>query len=130
MRPEPTHVILEKLYNHINIAFSKEVIEDVDAHARIIEGNIIRAIIKLENYIWAEKLVDHSVSHSHYKSWWDHFKDDKMPKWFIKRFPIKSTTITHHFAQYAKFPKFKWFSDREKEEFVIQETMEVIRDEI
>ena len=87
------------------------------------------AIVRFERSFWAEKLQDEEFYYSKYLSWWDHFKDINFPKWLKKRCPVRKQRISLRFKRWAKFPKFKWFSDRDKEEFVILETMEVIRDE-
>ena len=34
-------------------------------------------------------------SFEHYpKTWWEHFKKDHMPKWFLAKFPVKFITTT------------------------------------
>lgn len=42
-------------------------------------------------------------------SWWQHFKQDKMPRWFTNRYPVQYTTHrakrTATFKRYAEYPK-------------------------
>jgi len=46
-------------------------------------------------------------------SWWDDFKERRMPAWFVQRFPVQHRTIHRKrtrevsFRQYVKYPNFR-----------------------
>lgn len=68
---------------------------------------------RLSASILSDKIVDDEYKaryrYSVYASWWQHFKHDKMPKWFVKRYPVvkerKSGYVTVKFERYAEYPK-------------------------
>ena len=68
---------------------------------------------RLSVSILSDKIVDDTYKaryrYTVYASWWQHFKHDKMPKWFVKRYPVvkdrKSGYVTVKFERYAEYPK-------------------------
>lgn len=63
--------------------------------------------------VLSDKIADDSYEaryrYAVYASWWEHFKHDRMPTWFKKRFPVvvrqKSGYVTVKFTRYAEYPK-------------------------
>lgn len=56
----------------------------------------------------AEDIYKTSFSYKVPNSWWQHFKQDKAPRWFTKRYPVrydtKHQTRTVRFKRYATYP--------------------------
>jgi len=54
------------------------------------------------------------------KSWWQHFKQQYMPHWFCKRFPVQNDrkTIFLNIEVFAAFPKFPFAWQHEVIPFV------------
>lgn len=68
-----------------------------------------RMLMNIRTEIWAEVLGEetHEFKISYPSSWWQMFKKQYAPDWFIKRFPIETTTMKKEveFKKYAKYPK-------------------------
>lgn len=66
-------------------------------------------IARLTAYLYGERL-DHSVikTYTVYASWWDHFKDTKLPKWLRNKVMIQTITKSIQFDQQFKvlYPNF------------------------
>lgn len=70
-------------------------------------------VYKFSASLLSDKLVDDTYKKRYqyevYSSWWQHFKHDYMPKWFISRYPVKKTRksgyATIKFTRYAEYPK-------------------------
>lgn len=70
-------------------------------------------IERISMSILRDKIADDSYKaryrYSVYDSWWQHFKADVMPAWFVKRYPAKKTQksgyVTVSFTRYAEYPK-------------------------
>lgn len=67
---------------------------------------------QVTGYVLANKIADDTetvfAKSEHYFSWWQMFKNDKMPKWFTKRYPVRHYTqhqrIDVKFERYATYP--------------------------
>ncbi len=82
------HVTLIKRSFQSVMAISQLEIQyavNIEAHYDVMTRNLLT---RLNAYVWAEHLGQMNFP----SSWWQHFKRDKMPKWFVKRWPVKVTT--------------------------------------
>lgn len=73
-------------------------------------------LISVERSVWAEKIQNETaeveVSVDVPTSWWQHFKRDVFPVWLLRRFPVKTKTVskksTFTFRTVALLPEFKY----------------------
>ena len=63
--------------------------ETMNATVMMLIGTFIKQLQHSDHVIW-------SVSYP--TSWWQHFKQDVMPKWFVKRYPVKLKTETYEYV--------------------------------
>lgn len=89
--------------------------------------------------ILRDKIVDDSYKARYrykvYTSWWQHFKADYMPKWFVKRYPVQQTQksgyVTVKFTRYAEYPKANIALQKDRKFFEVQlGGTEVIKDTV
>jgi hypothetical protein len=86
--------------------------------------------------ILAQKIVDDTYTFNiGYKvpaSWWEHFKQDKMPSWFIKRYPVQYATGTAtkkvKFTRYATYPMANIVIPKHRNFIELLGTKEVLKD--
>lgn len=72
-----------------------------------------RMVYSLEAYVLAEEIDNRTKEVSFQvsipKSWWQHFKRDVTPRWFVNLFPVRFTVIKKTksvtFRKLATFPK-------------------------
>lgn len=86
-------VVLEKLEIGCQIEISKHLL---DARVEIVDYIAHYLAIEAHGYVWAER---ESVRHQEVKypaDWWQAWKECfrfRLPKWFLKRHPIKYTVV-------------------------------------
>lgn len=69
-------------------------------------------IARLEYMILSDKIVDDKyrfvTSFNYPATWWQHFKRDKMPKWYVEKYPVKMQTVSKvrnvKFKRHATYP--------------------------
>lgn len=88
---------------------------DIESHLDHITGDLVS---QLRARVMAEKIDAHTKTLSFYfafeipATWWDDFKDRRMPAWFTQRFPVRYRTVKYRrrrtvsFKKYAKYPNF------------------------
>ena len=108
------------------------ILEDISCKIKL--DDILREkIFELRRKVWAECLQTESktVTHEFFspRTWWQHFKKEKFPKWLLKKYPVDFEKEVQRkkvtFRRYAKFPSFNYKSDKRFEKFVIEEFMEI-----
>ena len=100
-------VLLEKLRVASMTAVNRLMLEDfsVDVMADILTDQLA---VRLEKEVLGETLgrQTYTITQYHPRSWWQMFKDEHMPSWFIRKFPIKLTPheTTIRWTDIATFP--------------------------
>ena len=85
-------------------------------------GNIHERLrLRLTAFVWAENLqkTEETVSIEVPADWWQHWKQDCAPAWFVKRWPVKMRKHerTAKFVVDAVFPNFTPHSERDAFEY-------------
>lgn len=68
-------------------------------------------IYKLETYVLSQKIASDKYQVSDVRfiktphSWWDMFKEEKMPTWFTERYPVKYKSIRVDFHKTIQFTR-------------------------
>ena len=62
---------------------------------------------RILHYVYQEDLGTYTHTLAMPASWWDHFKRDCMPEWFIERYPVKMIRSTVRLQGHAIFPEFR-----------------------
>jgi hypothetical protein len=71
-----------------NYNYSRMPKDQIGASVERLVGTFIRKLQHSDQIKW-------SVSYP--SSWWQHFKRDMMPKWFIKRYPVTLKTESYEY---------------------------------
>lgn len=128
-------ILMEKLKISVSIALGRSMLDEMQLSSSF--DCIIGAFVnKLQTYVTASKLADDKYScyfyHKEYTSWWQHFKQDVMPKWFVRKFPVKTKTIkskrTVKFTRYATYPMSNVILKKDNDLFYKFGGVEVIKD--
>lgn len=72
-----------------NYALMQSPDHAMHAIVQTLVGTFIRQLQHSDHITW-------SISYP--TSWWQHFKQDVMPKWFVKRYPVKLKTETYEYV--------------------------------
>lgn len=85
----------------------------------IIKNNTINALVfQLRAEVMAEKLEDRTqmITFKVPKSWWQHFKQEKFPKWLLRKFPVKLSLCVKFvtFKHYATYPELPLVFPKDK----------------
>lgn len=96
----PNKLQLEKLRFTIKQELSELSLQDlsVDAWQSDLKDYMV---FEVKGSIMAEKLLDDTVRYP--RNWWQHFKEEVMPKWFTDRYPVECTVYS--IKRYAKYPR-------------------------
>lgn len=103
--------------------------EDVGIHGMVIEFTA---------GVLAQRLADDKyTAHFRYKvpsSWWQHFKLEKAPKWFVGRYPVKydtkHQTRTVKFTRYATYPMANIAIPKDQHTISMLGAQEVLKDTV
>lgn len=80
----------------------------LDSTTLTVERAVQETLIGLESHILGQyDYQKYTVGVRVPATWWDHFRQDVIPKWFVKKYPIKYTRRwrTVEFNHKALFPK-------------------------
>lgn len=122
-----TIVDLEKIKFSIQEILSQSEFSDMDSDVFL--DYIKNLVVRLDRYIWSEILQNDIIVKSYPKNVWQFFKSRFLPSWLIKIFPVKYENVKIEFKRRALFPDFKYYSDRSREKFIIQESIDFIMEE-
>lgn len=79
-----------------------------------VENNMLGMVIAMRTYILGQhNYQEYTVKHQIPANWWECFKEEHMPKWFIKRYPVKKKYIkqTVTFDHKKLFPKAEYIPE-------------------
>lgn len=62
---------------------------------------------RILHYVYQEDLGTYTHTLTMPATWWEHFKQDWMPAWFIERYPVKLKYSTVRLQGHAIFPEFR-----------------------
>jgi len=82
------------------------------------------ALARVTAYIYAEDLGVYNHEWTYPTTWWDHFKRDHMPKWFVERYPVQYTTHSKRLDAKAMFPQYRPPNGYSQVQYVIREMNE------
>ncbi|MFK5882923.1 MAG: hypothetical protein QM489_01130 [Candidatus Izemoplasma sp.] len=79
---------LETIQLKVRQELSEVALKDKRFNLEVLVNDLVGTItLELTTLFSCETIPTPSFKYP--KDWWNHFKQDKMPKWFIKKFPIE-----------------------------------------
>ena len=130
-------ITLKKLKVGISYALGKDIIDSMqfDEYNDALTNNIIH---RLEFEVLSNKIVDDKytfqLEFKYPATWFQYLKQDKFPKWFIKKYPVRYKTETRKksakFSRYAIYPKSNLDIKNDRELYIKLGSYETFRDVI
>ena len=132
-----SQVILEKVRMGLMTQVGHNVLDSMNVE-EITEFVSRNLITRIELDLLSDKIVDDKytfeLTFKYPATWWQYFKQDKMPKWFLDKYPVKYQTEVKHktvkFSRYATYPKANINIQKNENLYIKLGSLEVIRDVI
>ena len=98
-------VKIEKLKHSINLAVAECQLTDFSVQE--LKHYADYSILQLKAAVWAEE-KEKSYKDLHTPAtWWDQLKLNHFPRWFLRRFPVRTKTTRVHFVRQATYPRLQ-----------------------